>query len=170
MYRELALVYDSPGAIDFALATKGVTLDLTSRLGLGPGRLLDLACGTGTFALEMAGAGWQVTGLDLSPAMIARAEAKARALGDQAPRYVLGDMRAIGLPGPFEVVTCFSDSLNHLPGEADLAATFEAVGRVIAPGGLFLFDTNTEETFRVLWNDRSSFIDTPDSLLASRHT
>ena len=170
MYRALALVADWPGAIDFALATKQITLDLTARLGVGPGRLLDLACGTGTFAIEMASSGWQVTGLDVSPAMIARAEAKAQVMGHLAPRFYLGDLRMIGLPGPFEVVTCFSESLNHLADEAGLTAAFESVRRVIAPGGLFIFDTNTEEAFDVLWNDRTSVVDTPDFFWAVRRS
>jgi SAM-dependent methyltransferase len=170
IYRALALVADWPGAIDFALATKQITLDLAARLGIGPGRLLDLACGTGTFAIEMANAGWQVTGLDISPAMIARAEAKAQVLGDRAPRFYLSDFRTINLPGPFEIVTCFADSLNHLADEAGLTAVFESVRGVIAPGGLFVFDTSTQEAFDALWNDRASVVDTPDFFWATRHS
>lgn len=168
MYRELALVYDSPRAIEEALAAARITRDLAARLEIAPGRLLDLACGTGTLALEMAAAGWQVTGLDVSPAMIARAEHKCAVLGDLAPRFLTADMREVIPAGPFEVISCWGEGINHLPDPADLGQVFEAVRRAIAPGGLFVFDSLTEDACRSLWDGRSVLIDTPDSFVATQ--
>jgi 2-polyprenyl-3-methyl-5-hydroxy-6-metoxy-1,4-benzoquinol methylase len=46
-----------------------------------PSSILDMGCGTGSLSVVMAALGHEVTGLDLSPAMIARAEAKAETVG-----------------------------------------------------------------------------------------
>lgn len=167
MYRELALVYDSPGAVQEALAAARLTRDLAARLEIAPGRLLDLACGTGTLALEMAAAGWRVTGLDVSPAMIARAEHKCAVLGDAAPRFLTADMREVVPAGPFEVITCWGEGINHLPDPADLARVFGSVHRALAPGGLFLFDSLAEAAGRSLWDDRTAIVDTPDAFVAT---
>lgn len=170
MYRALALVYDWTETIETALAAARLTADLGARLGLAPGRLLDLGCGTGTFAIEMTLAGWAVTGVDLSPAMIGRAEGKAAGLGDRAPRFLTGDLRAIPVTGPFEVVTCFDAGLNHLTEPGDLSLAFEAIRRVIAPGGLLIADTATEPAFETLWDGRIAVADTPDFFTATRRT
>jgi ubiquinone/menaquinone biosynthesis C-methylase UbiE len=46
-----------------------------------PGRAVDLGCGTGTHAVTLARAGWQVTGVDFVPRAIRRAREKARRAG-----------------------------------------------------------------------------------------
>ena len=60
---------------------------LLSALPPAPARVADLGCGTGTLPLLLAGEGYDVTGVDFSPEMLRRAEAKA---GDRA-RFVAGD-------------------------------------------------------------------------------
>jgi 2-polyprenyl-3-methyl-5-hydroxy-6-metoxy-1,4-benzoquinol methylase len=55
-----------------------------------PARVVDLGCGTGSLAVLLAEAGYDVTGLDLSPAMLVRAEQKAAGAKVRV-RYVLGD-------------------------------------------------------------------------------
>ncbi len=63
------------------------------------------------------------------------------------PTLLVQDMRRFRLPQPAGVVTCLFDSLNHLTREADLARTFRAVARSLAPRGLFLFDLVDELAF-----------------------
>lgn len=62
---------------------------------LPPGRALDVGCGTGRDACYLAGRGWQVTGVDIVAAAIARARRRAAALGAQV-RWVVGDVAALG--------------------------------------------------------------------------
>jgi SAM-dependent methyltransferase len=62
---------------------------------LPPGRALDVGCGTGRDACYLAGRGWQVTGVDIAPAAIARARRRAAALGVQV-RWVVGDVGGLG--------------------------------------------------------------------------
>src|SRR5207248_4787355 len=60
------------------------------------GPLLDLACGTGRMALRLAAQGYQVTGVDLVPEMIARARRKAAARSVSI-EWVVADARAFHL-------------------------------------------------------------------------
>ena len=96
-------------------------------------RLLDLGCGTGALTAQVLEQDprRQVAGLDLSEGMLARARAS---LGDRAV-LVQGDSEHLPFPdGSFDVVYC-CDSFHHYP---DPAAVLAEVGRVLAPGGVFL--------------------------------
>lgn len=109
-------------------------------------RLFDVGCGTGKSFLPMLRRGYDVTACDLSPAMVERARRK---LGpDAAARVFVADMRALPPVGPFDLVTCLDDAVNHLLSDADLAAALAAIGRVLRPGGLAVFDVNSLRTYR----------------------
>ncbi|WP_298139279.1 methyltransferase domain-containing protein [Acidiferrobacter sp.] len=105
-------------------------------LGVGPGmRVLDLACGDGHFTAALArcaGSGY-VTGLDLDPALLARAKARC---ADPSCHFRLGDAMAIRdvCPGPFDVVF-MANTFHGVPDKARLA---NAVAAVLAPGGRFV--------------------------------
>ncbi len=62
--------------------------------------ILDIGCGTGRHAIELARRGYRVTGIDLSPAQIDRAKAKAAAAG-VTPEFLVGDARALPFQGSF---------------------------------------------------------------------
>jgi SAM-dependent methyltransferase len=110
----------------------------------------DLACGTGTTALELAERGIKVYGVDLSPTMCRLARAKVRRAGDQVT-IIPGDMRTFGLPEPVDLITCEFDALNHVPRKSDLARVANAVARVLRPGGYFYFDVNNRRAFQKIW-------------------
>lgn len=119
-----------------------------------PGRrLLDLGCGTGRSFLPLLGDGFAVTGCDVSAgvARIARARAEGRA------RVVVADMPALPDLGPFDVVTCLDDAVNHVIDRAALGAAFRAVARALAPGGVFVFDTNTLASYRTAFATEQRF-------------
>lgn len=119
---------------------------------LAPGRrMLDLACGTGTLALLMAEAGWSVSGIDGSPAMLDEARRKQRRAG-VAVAFAEGDMRAVAVPEPVDLVTCCYDSLNYLLTDDELRACFQSVADALAAGGLFCFDLATEHFLREYWH------------------
>ncbi len=107
-----------------------------------PRTILDLACGTGNTTLPLARRGYQVTGLDLSPAMIAIARDKATKQG-LAVDFFTADMRSFQLEEPVDLITCFHDGLNYLPDYNDLERTFRQVRSNLTPGGMFVFDLNT---------------------------
>src|SRR5947208_17095610 len=91
-YESYAAVYDQAGQSCFGLQTLDYLNELCALHGFAPDghRALDLACGTGTVALALARRGWELTGLDCSPAMLARAAAKPGAAGIA---WLQGDMR-----------------------------------------------------------------------------
>jgi ubiquinone/menaquinone biosynthesis C-methylase UbiE len=96
-------------------------------------RVADVGCGTGRRSLAMAAAGAQVTALDFSQGMLARARAKP---GAADLRFVVADITE-PLPlaeAAFDVVTCFL-VLDHID---DPAALFSELGRVARPDGLVL--------------------------------
>ncbi|GAB4430649.1 MAG: class I SAM-dependent methyltransferase [Chloroflexi bacterium OHK40] len=155
IYDHYAPLYDSSGQLRFALLTHLYLHDLLARHPAPGRRAVDLACGTGTLALQLAEEGWEVTGLDSSAPMLA--QARERAASSQAGerlRFVLADMRWPGeaLPAAaFDLATCTYDSLNYMLTEEDLAACFVAAATALAPGGLYVADMNTRHFLEFDW-------------------
>lgn len=104
--------------------------------------VLELACGTGQIAVQLAKAGHDVTGFDLSEDMLVLAQ--ERMVEEKVSFELLqGDMREIADIGRFDVCTCFSDSLCYLSEESDLEAVFDGVYASLNEGGIFLFDVHS---------------------------
>lgn len=110
----------------------------------------DLACGTGTLAVEFAQKGIKTYAVDLSPGMCRLARAKARKI-EAKVRVVHADMRSFELPERVDLVTCQFDALNHIPGKAELTQVAKSVARALRPGGHFWFDVNTRLAFKETW-------------------
>ncbi|HEX8904076.1 MAG TPA: methyltransferase domain-containing protein, partial [Longimicrobiaceae bacterium] len=82
--------------------------------------VLDLACGWGRHSVELARAGFRVTGLDLSETLLARARKRAAAAG-VAVDFVRGDMREVPWRGRFDLVLSLYSSLGYfLSDDEDL--------------------------------------------------
>ena len=123
---------------------------LERRLGLEPGaRILDLACGQGRHAIELAARGFRVTGLDISePSLeVARTRAAERGLQVEFERL---DMRDLAADSRFDAVCNFSSSFGYLPREEDDLAVLLRVARALRPGGHFLI-----ETINAQWLERN---------------
>ena len=124
-------------------------------LNLAPGRMVDLACGTGSLALLMARDGWQVTGIDASPGMILEARRKA-ARAQCSVTFSRQDMRTFRAGANVDLITCMFDSLNHLLTLRDLRRALVAVRSNLRPGGYFIFDLNNERCYRHHWRGDSA--------------
>ena len=105
--------------------------------------VLDLACGTGTIACLLAEQGYRVVATDGSEEMLIRAAAKAAALEEAAPLFLLQSMPRLRLTEPVDAVVSTIDSLNYLTRRQDVQETFRRVFRWLKPGGQFIFDVNT---------------------------
>ncbi len=105
----------------------------------GVRRVLDVACGTGLLAAELIGLGYEVSGVDASPAMLARAR---RLLGPDVS-LVETTLPALPATGPFDAAVSTFDALNYLtPG--DFRLTLSAIAGTLRPGGWIVFDLHTD--------------------------
>lgn len=112
---------------------------LLTIMGLDPHvtRVLEVGCGGGLLSEEIAGLGFALTGIDPSEPSLATARAHAARSGLPID-YQMGSGEHIPFPdSAFPVVLC-CDVLEHV---RDLEATIGEIARVLAPGGVFLYDT-----------------------------
>jgi 2-polyprenyl-3-methyl-5-hydroxy-6-metoxy-1,4-benzoquinol methylase len=114
-----------------------------------PSRALDFGCGVGRLLLPLAARCQQVTGVDVSPSMLAEARRNCDAAGATRVRLVKGDDRLSELDGPFDFVHSYI-VLQHIPVERG-----ENLVRILAsklsPNGVGMFHaTYTAGTMRGL--------------------
>jgi ubiquinone/menaquinone biosynthesis C-methylase UbiE len=112
-------------------------------------RMLDVACGTGFSFIPLLERGWQVTGCDVSPAMIEAARAK---VGDRA-ELLVADMRALPDLGEFDLIWSINSAMNYLLSDDELTATLAGMRRNLAPRGLVLFDLMSLKTARTFFTE-----------------
>ena len=111
-------------------------------------RLLDLPCGHGRHAVEVASWGLEVTGLDLTADFLAVAGAAAAAQGVRL-RLVRGDMRWMPFAdGAFDVAICMFTSLGYFDQMAENQVVLDEFGRVVRSGGQLLLDLANIEYVR----------------------
>jgi SAM-dependent methyltransferase len=100
-------------------------------------RALELGVGTGAVAIPLAQRGVAVTGIDISPKMLARL---AENPGGDKVRTVLGDMQEIGVEGSFDLVYAVSSTFYGLfTQEAQVECLTRAAAR-LAPDGKVLIE------------------------------
>ena len=136
----LARLYDldlaeDPGDLDLYLA-------LAARTG---GPILELMSGSGRLTVPLAAAGHQVTGVDLDPAMLARARAAATAAGpdvDARVRLVEGDARTARLAdaGQYRLAAVPLNSIFLAASRSEQAAVVATLSAHLASGGLAVID------------------------------
>ena len=142
-YSRLASIYDYVMRhVDYVHWADYVE-SLAERHGPTPTRVLDLACGTGTLALELGKRGYDVSGADGSAAMLGVAREKAEAIGSDIPFHHRDLLWLRDLPR-FQWVLCLYDSINYLMSLDDVSRALEEMHGVVEPGGLLVFDVCTE--------------------------
>ena len=102
-------------------------------------RVLDIACGTGPHLIRLAGRGYRMSGLDLSPENIAYLRERAAA-GVVTPELFVADMTRFRLPKPVDAAICMQDSQGHLLTNEALLDHLRCVARALGKGGLYVFD------------------------------
>jgi SAM-dependent methyltransferase len=135
---DLAYIHDS-GYGGYARSAAPVLLEALRRSGPAGGLVVELGCGSGILAAEVAAAGYDVLGFDISPAMLALARARV-----PSARFRRQSLWTADLP-PCAAVAAVGECLNYLfdgdHPDAALDDLFRRVHGALRPGGLFLFDT-----------------------------
>lgn len=105
-------------------------------LRVAPGtRVLDVGCGVGRWSCRLAARGAQVTGIDISPTMIAHARARAQDAGVAGRcHFMVGDLARLALAQRFDLVLGVT-VLQHILDPRALAAALQAMSAHLAPGG-----------------------------------
>ncbi|CAM5702008.1 class I SAM-dependent methyltransferase [Mycolicibacterium aubagnense] len=106
--------------------------------------VVDVGCGTGVSTAALAAAGLDVTGIDLSPSMIAQARRHNPGLS-----FRVGSMLDLDVADGSVGGLCAWYSIIHVP-DTHLSAVFAEFHRVLAPGGVVLLAFQVGEEPRVL--------------------
>jgi SAM-dependent methyltransferase len=127
-------VYDTLSRLLLGPLVEGIAADVAAVAPNGA-QVLEVGCGPGHLSIRLARQhGLDVTGLDLDPAMIARARANADPPGNRdqrRPSLLVGDVAALAFPdGSFDLVVS-TLSMHHW---ADPTAGLAEIGRVLRPG------------------------------------
>lgn len=126
------------------------------------GIVLELGCGTGTMTELLAGYGYDMIGVDYSEEMLDVAMQK-RADSGHDILYLLQDMREFELYGTVRAVVSVCDSINYITETKDLEQVFRLVNNYLDPGGIFIFDFNTEYKYREIIGNRTIAEDREES-------
>jgi len=138
---ELARLYDEFYATKPYLEEARFVSECFVDAGIPPGgRVLDLACGTGGHALELAALGYQVVGVDIAEGMLEEARRKASSRG-LAVEFLCQDLRQLDVgEGTYDAAVCLFDSLGYLLTDADISDALSRVHRSLKPGGVFVVE------------------------------
>jgi SAM-dependent methyltransferase len=102
-------------------------------------KILDIACGTGRHAVEMARRGYAVTGVDISPDMLAAARQEAQAQGLEI-ELLQEDMRELHFPQAFDAAYILFNTMCLLTRNEELLAFLKGVHIALKPGGLLVIE------------------------------
>lgn len=130
-----AAAYDTPGVGIFAADLLAATVARLQGLA-ADGAALEFAIGTGRVAIPLWAAGVPVSGIELSPAMVAELRGKAR---DSIP-VLIGDMASVQVPGAFTLVYLVFNTISNLLTQAGQIACFRNAARHLTPGGCFVIE------------------------------
>ncbi|MCX9193094.1 SAM-dependent methyltransferase [Carbonactinospora thermoautotrophica] len=131
-------------------------------------RVLDLACGPGLHVVPLARRGAEVTGVDLSPAMLDRARVACERAGVRA-RLVRADMREYVDPGAFDLVISMYTSFGYFTDPDDNLRVLRNAFASLTPGGRLLVDVLGKEVL-ASWVGRPQAVDVEDGTVFMRDT
>ena len=164
-YQDFAYVYDefmdeTPydewcERIDSIIKEYGVSKPVRNAKGVLDSEknlVVDLGCGTGTLTEMLYEKGYDMVGVDNSDSMLAVAMEKKSLSGSEI-LYLLQDMRDLELYSTVGTVVSVCDSVNYILEEDELLDVFKLVNNYLYPGGIFVFDFNTDYKYREIIGD-----------------
>ncbi len=142
-YSSLASIYDYVMRhVDYVHWADHVEA-LLVRHNLLPSLLIDVACGTGSLAIELAKRGYRLNGADVCDEMLDIARAKVLDGGYDIGLYHRSFLELEGL-GRHDCAVSLYDSVNYLMSIEQVGEMFDNVHGILHPGGLYIFDVCTE--------------------------
>jgi SAM-dependent methyltransferase len=109
----------------------------------GAQSVMELGCGTGAHAVHLIRNGYDVHGVDVSEAMLARAEKNKSNLDPSLSRrlsFSIGDIRNVRLESTFDAVIALFHVIGYLPKNENIQAVLSTVRFHLKKGGIFFFD------------------------------
>ncbi|MBE5879386.1 MAG: class I SAM-dependent methyltransferase [Lachnospiraceae bacterium] len=114
--------------------------------------VVDIGCGTGTLTEMLAAKGYDMIGIDLSQEMLQIAIDK-KETNQSDVLYLCQDMRELDLYSTAGTIISVCDSVNYLLEKEELVETFRLVNNYLYPGGVFIFDFNTQYKYEEVIGD-----------------
>jgi SAM-dependent methyltransferase len=138
---ETASTYDADEASMFEPANLEPAVAFLADLA-GDGEVLEFAIGTGRVALPLSARGLRVSGIDLSPAMVAQLRAKAPGDESSVP-VVIGDIATarVSGAGSFSLVYLVFNTITNLTTQDAQVDCFVNAATHLRPGGRFVVET-----------------------------
>lgn len=110
--------------------------------GVPPKRILDIACGTGSYSIELAKKGYRVTGIDLDMEMVNRAKMKAEREGLEIDfrQLDMKDVKKVS-PGKFDCIFSIGNSIVHLESADEILDVLRQMKWLLVEGGVLILQT-----------------------------
>jgi SAM-dependent methyltransferase len=135
--------------------------------GIKEGTVLDLACGPGRHAIELAKRGYKVTGVDRSPFLISKARERARA-ADIEVEWVQQDMRSFERPDAFDFAINMFSAFGYFEDKSEDIQVLNRLYLSLVPGGVLVVDTVGKEWLAKHFDATSSSREEDGTLLVTR--
>ncbi|MDP6037843.1 MAG: class I SAM-dependent methyltransferase [Candidatus Latescibacteria bacterium] len=167
-YSRLAEIYDHVMRhVDYVHWAHYVS-SLFARHDVVPERVMDLACGTGSLAIEMHKRGFAVCGADGCREMVEIAEKKVLKSGHPISFYHRNLLDLADLQ-TYDAVLCLYDSINYMMSSEAIEQVLEEVYSIVIPGGIFVLDVCTESNSIQHFSDMTEE-DAGDGFFYTRHS
>ena len=101
-------------------------------------KILDLGCGTGKYSFLLSKKGFEVTGVDISKAMIRIAKKKYK--NKKNINFIHKDLKKINLKKKFDIVVALFDVLSFQTSKNEIKIFFQIISKHLKKGGLVFFD------------------------------
>ena len=141
IFDHYAEYYDLIYSVKDYQAEANYVCSLIDKFAAGAKSILDIGCGTGSHGFHLAKRGYDLTGIDLSPSMVARANHKKTENGVKSITFQEGDILKLQLEREFDVVVSLFHVMNYLTKSSEMRVGFANALRHVRPGGILIFDS-----------------------------
>ncbi|MCL0038295.1 class I SAM-dependent methyltransferase [Thermodesulfovibrionales bacterium] len=102
--------------------------------------VIDLGCGTGGHAIELAKRGYKVVGVDISSGMINAAKNKSLNIDNIDIQFHVSKVEEVALSEKFDAAICMFNAINYVTSDEGLEKTLSGIHKHLRKNGLFIFD------------------------------